>query len=194
MILIFRHLHQTTLFQNDVFASTVELFPGVMEPGAALPRPPLLPKIGLLCPQYGYSSALLYSELCNTVTHVPAPPGYVLLQQPFIFNIVEKQLCRKVDVELLSRQESPLEPWRPGNGHPGRQTCPFPRKKVKCLEFVANGWKMGQLPQTEHPHMMNFMISWFHDTIKWKPFYSESWTLQKTFSPLVYPPSPSACP
>ena len=151
----------------------------------------------LYCPKLDCSAhnmaALLYSELCNTVTHVPAPPGYVLLQQPFIFNIVEKQRCRKVNVELLSRQESPLEPWRPGNGHPGRQTCPFPRKKVKCLEFVANGWKMGQYLRQSIP-IWWISFARFHDTIKWKPFYSESWTLQKTFSPLVYPPSPSACP
>ena len=66
MILIFRHLHQTTLFQNDVFASTVELFPGVMEPGAALPRPPLLPKIGLLCPQYGCSALLWTLQHCHS--------------------------------------------------------------------------------------------------------------------------------
>ena len=81
----------------------------------------------LYCPKLDCSAhnmaALLYSELCNTVTHVPAPPGYVLLQQPFIFNIVEKQRCRKVNVELLSRQESPLEPWRPGNWErPPRKT------------------------------------------------------------------------
>ena len=81
----------------------------------------------LYCPKLDCSAhnmaALLYSELCNTVTHVPAPPGYVLLQQSFIFNIVEKQRCRKVNVELLSRQESPLEPWRPGNWErPPRKT------------------------------------------------------------------------
>ena len=66
MFLIFRHLHQTTPLSKWCFCLNSGTFPGVMEPGAALPRPPLLPKIGLLCPQYGCSALLWTLQHCHS--------------------------------------------------------------------------------------------------------------------------------
>ena len=173
----------------------IGLFPGVLVAGAALTT-----LNHLYCPKLDCSAhnmaALLYSELCNTVTHVPAPPGYVLLQQPFISNIVEKQRCREVNVELLSRQESPLEPWRPGNWErPPRKTdLSLSQEESQVSWICCKRLKNGSITSRQSIPICWISFARFHDTIKWKPFYSESWTLQKTFSPLVYPPSPSACP
>ena len=193
MILIFRHLHQTTLFQNDVFASTVELFPGVMEPGAALPRPPLLPKIGLLCPQYGCSAllwTLQHCHSCSCSTWLRASATTIHIQHCRETTMQEGE-CR---ITLQARIASwALEAWELGTATQEDRLVPFPGRKSSVLNLLQTAEKWVNYLRQSIP------ICWisfarFLDTIKWKPLNSEIWTLQKTFSPLVYPPSPSACP
>ena len=99
----------------------------------------------LYCPKLDCSAhnmaALLYSQLCNTVTHVPARPGYVLLQQPFIFNIVEKQRCRKVNVELLSGKNRLLSLGGLGTATQEDRLVPFPGRKSSVLNLLQTAEK-----------------------------------------------------
>ena len=161
MILIFRHLHQTTLFQNDVFASTVELFPGVMEPGAALPRPPLLPKIGLLCPQYGCSAllwTLQHCHSCSCSTWLRASATTIHIQHCRETTMQEGE-CR---ITLQARIASwALEAWE----RPPRKTdLSLSQEESQVSWICCKRLKNGSIPQTEHPYMMNFLctIPWYY--------------------------------
>ena len=193
MFLISRHLHQTTPLSKWCFCLNGGTFPGVMEPGAALPRPPLLPKIGLLCPQYGCSAllwTLQHCHSCSCSTWLRSSATVIHIQHCRETTMQEGE-CR---ITLQARIASwALEAWELGTATQEDRLVPFPGRKSSVLNLLQTTEKwVNYLRQSIPIWWISFAR--FHDTIKWKPFYSESWTLQKTFPPLVYPPTPSACP
>ena len=190
MFLISRHLHQTTPLSKWCFCLNGGTFPGVMEPGAALPRPPLLPKIGLLCPQYGCSAllwTLQHCHSCSCSTWLRASATAIHIQHCRETTMQEGE-CR---ITLQARIASwALEAWE----RPPRKTdLSLSQEKSRVSWICCKRCKIGQLPQTEHPYMMNFLctIPWYYHM---KAFLSWKLNTAKDISPLVYPPSPSACP
>ena len=124
--------------------------------GAALPRPPLLPKIGLLSPQCGakqYTPLLLMIPLRNPTIHI----------QPLLVQVVEKS-------GLYNLQASPPEPSRPGgNGHRGSQVCPHfptrfshpPQKGQMSLNCFQPGCNGSIISDCSLPHPRCNCLHWF---------------------------------
>ena len=110
------------------------------------PRPPLLPKIGLLSPQ---SSALHCLLIIPLLTLLRSPTIHI---QPLLVQVVEQCNGRKtsVDCTIGKHQRRPG-----GNGHRGSQVCPLafpplshPVQKGQMSLNCFNPAAMGQLFQT----------------------------------------------